>query len=131
MLNSQFSLVTNAEKVFGVAGESLASFDLCYLKADGRYWKADATTEETMPGIVLALGAMAAGDGALFHRRGPITNAAWTWGTIGVPVYASETEADISESLPETSGAVAQIVGQVLSATSLYFDPEMFTVVLD
>jgi hypothetical protein len=131
MFNAQFSGSLEVRQIFGVAGEVLAAYDLCYLKSDGRYWKTDADAAATMPGVVLCLGTMAAGAGAMFHRSGPITNAAWTWATLGGLLYADTTTAGgMTQTAPSGSGDIVQIVGIPLSATSIDFDPQLVTVEL-
>ena len=41
------------------AGETLVFGDICCLKSDGKYWKADADDVATLPGAVMALESMA------------------------------------------------------------------------
>jgi len=43
--------------------------------------------------------------------------------TVGASVYASETSWDVAASAPTTSGVVVRVVGQALTADSMYFNP--------
>ncbi|MGB9669219.1 MAG: hypothetical protein ACPL0B_02425 [Anaerolineales bacterium] len=40
------------ETVPGVAGENPAAFDLCYINADGNYYKTDSLCINIVPGLV-------------------------------------------------------------------------------
>jgi hypothetical protein len=119
---------TNPQTVPGVAGEALAAFDLCYVGADGRYWRAAAGSTATMPGLVLAGSACSAGQEGAFIRRGQVTNELWSWGTVGGFVYASLTAGGLTQTAPSGSGEQLQIVGIALSATKIDFDPQLLLV---
>jgi hypothetical protein len=114
--------------ISGTAGENLAEHDLCYLKSDGKFWKAKADAEATMPGMVLAPSALSAEDPGDFIRRGEVTNAGWSW-TPGGLIYASEATAGaLTQTAPSGSGEQLQIVGTALSATKIDFDPNMMLI---
>ena len=119
---------TDIITVPGVAGEALAAYDLCYLAADGRYYKTDSLTAATMPGLVLAGAALTAGQAGSFIRRGQVSNNAWAWATVGGFVYAGNTAGALTQTLPSKSGEQLQIVGIAKSATQIDFEPNLLLV---
>ncbi len=116
------------ETVPGVAGEALAAYDLCFLKADGKYYKANALSVATMPGLVLAGAALAAGQSGNFIRRGQVTNSNWNWATTGGFVYAGNTSGTLTQTLPSNSGEQLQILGIAKGATQVDFEPNLLLV---
>ena len=119
------------DRITGQAGEILTAFDLCYLKADGKYWKADPNAAATMPGSVLASVALAADEYGLFITKGVVTNAAWTFATVGGTLYADDGTAGLmSQTPPNDSNDVIQICGIYKGNDTIDFDPQLVTVVL-
>jgi len=112
----------------GTAGETLSAYDLCYLKSDGKYWKADADAASTMPSIALATAPINAEATGTFIRRGLVTNSAWNWSTIGGYIYASTTPGALTQMAPSGSGDQVQIVGIAVSATQIDFDPQLILI---
>lgn len=108
--------------IAGVAGETLVTGNLIYLKvADGRWWKTDADTAATVENVQLAIaqGAGTAGNaisgGVLI--QGIDTN---NTGTGGALAYASNTAGAIGSS----AGTTPKIVGQfLLSSAGILFNP--------
>ena len=45
------SLSYSGSTIYGLAGEALSFGDVCYFKSDGKFYKADADTEETTKGL--------------------------------------------------------------------------------
>jgi hypothetical protein len=101
---------------------------LCYLKADGKYWKANAATVATMPGLVLAGAALSANQSGTFIRRGQVTNSSWAWTNIGGVVYAGNTPGAMTQTLPSKSGKQLQVLGIAKSATQIDFEPNLLLV---
>ncbi len=116
------------EKISGVAGEELDAFDFCYLKTDGRYYKANALDIATMPGLVLAGSALAAGESGDFIRRGRVINNDWNWQTTGGLIYASGRPGQLTQTLPSISGEQLQIVGVARSSNEIDFEPNLLLV---
>jgi len=105
----------------GTAGEAISQYDAVYLESDGKYDQAQADgTQQPCAGLAIEGAAL---DAAFrFQRIGPLTNTGWSWGTVGAKIYLD----------PSTPGALtdtkptqyAQMVGTVLSATSIFIDVE-------
>lgn len=111
------------------AGEVLSTLDLCYLKSDGQYWKANAAAAATMPACVIAAEPTIGGGFFSFHMPGSnILNFNWTW-TPGQLLYASATAAGgITAVTPANPGDQVQVIGYASSATSIFFNPSYVTV---
>lgn len=116
------------ELIAGVAGEALEAFDFCFLKSDGKYYKANSLDVGTMPGLVLATVAFAPGEAGNFIRRGRVKNNTWNWLTIGGLIYASGTAGKLTQSLPAISGEQLQIVGVARSSNEIDFEPNLLLV---
>jgi hypothetical protein len=116
------------QTVTGVAGETLPAYALCYLNSDGKYYRTNAATLATMPGLVLAGTALTAGQSGSFIRRGLTNNSSWAWATIGGFVYADSNGGGLTQTAPSASGNQLQIVGLALSATQIDFDPQLVLV---
>ncbi len=103
----------------GTAGETLALFNLVYLKSDGKYWKADADAASTMPGVAMASGVIAADAVGVFVAPvSYVRDDSWAW-TVGGALYASGT----AGGLTETAGTVPEIVGYAVTADVIFFFP--------
>ena len=105
-------------RIAGTGGETAAQYSAMYFKgSDGQYWKAQANGTK-QPCMGLALESVTDGVAFRLQRVGPITNAGWSWGTVGGLVYLD----------PSTPGALTQVnpvtnrevIGIALSATSIF-----------
>lgn len=107
------------------AGESLSVGHVCYLKDDGKMWKADADFEAMSKSFMaIAVGTVAADTVAKFLIRGFIKNGSWSFATIGVPLFLHTTSGLPTETRPTGSGDIVRIVGYVLSSNIMYFEPD-------
>ncbi|MBA7582333.1 hypothetical protein ES708_24261 [subsurface metagenome] len=110
----------------GTTGENLAQFDVCYLKSDGKYWKADADAAATMPVIAIATAAISAEASGVFLLMGFVRKDAWTW-TIGGLLYADEgtggTIGGMTQTAPAGTGDQVQVVGIGITADIILFNP--------
>lgn len=106
------------------AGEGLVFGNLCYMKSDGKWWKADADAIATMPGLALALATISANADGAFLKQGFIRDDSWGW-TAGGLVYASTTPGGLTQTAPSGSGDVAQTVGFALTADIMHFKPSL------
>jgi len=107
------------------AGETLALGDVCYQKADGEWYLADADASATMPAMKMAVAAGADGVSSRFISFGAVTNTAWSW-TPGLPIYVSTTGTTtntLTQTAPSGELDVIQIVGYAISSTTMYFAP--------
>jgi hypothetical protein len=103
------------------AGENLVAGDVCYLKSDNKYWKADADAEATASTeLRMALASISADATGVFLRVGPYTTTGLTVG----PYYVSTTPGAITATAPSGSGDIVRLVGMARSSTNLYFDPD-------
>ncbi len=110
------------------AGEALAFGDICYLGADGLYYKSDADASTTMPAVVMATGTIAASASGKFLEFGYARNDAWDW-TPGGLIYADTTTAGgMTQTAPTGSGDQVQIVGYAYSADVVKFMPQLVIV---
>lgn len=107
----------------GTAGETLAQFNLVYLKSDGKYWKADADAAGTMPGVAMASDVIVADAvGVFIAPVSYVRDDTWAW-TIGAVLYASGT----AGGLTETAGTIPEIVGYAVTADVIFFYPLLGT----
>jgi len=105
------------------AGESLILGNVCYLKSDGKMWKAKADSSTTLPGIAICLGSVSAEGTALFLLKGFLRDDSWDWtigGTAGL-LYVSNATAGL---ITQSPLQYLQILGYAYSADILFFDPE-------
>jgi hypothetical protein len=110
------------------AGENVAFGDPCYIKSDGKIWKADANGSGTYPVMYLAAATILANASGVFLRNGFARNDAWNW-TVGSTIYLS-TAAGLTQTAPSTTGDVMQVVGRATHADRMDFNPsrDYFTV---
>ena len=109
----------------GVAGENLVAGNLCYYKSDGKYWKTDATAEATSKGlIVLATQTITTNSTGVFLRKGFFRNDTWGLDTANQLYISGSVVGSITQFPPTTKGYIVRIVGYVMSATSIWFEPD-------
>jgi hypothetical protein len=106
------------------AGESLVFGNLVYMKgADGRVWKANATTSATMPAIGMAVASITTGSSGAIQVFGTAGDTAWSW-TPGSVLYPSASTAGaLTATAPSTAGNNVQSVAVALTATRILFNP--------
>ena len=117
-----------------VAGETLAFPDLVCIKSDGRVWKTDATSSATMPCIGMALESKVVTETVKVLLLGYVYDPTWDW-TLGDGeanlLYADDTTAGgmtIDTSSFADTGDQVQVVGSILSADYIYFNPSLVLV---
>lgn len=106
-------------KTFQTAGENLAFGEVCYVKNDGKLWKADANSG-LLPGLYLALEPITADTVGQFLMYGLIRDDSWAW-PVGEVLYVDDTAGAITHTAPGTP----QPVGVALSATIIDFRPQI------
>lgn len=111
------------------AGESVVLGDVCYLKSDGKYWKAKADAEATSGPVrlMMAGGTIAGGATGTFYKVCYATTGSWT--TAAALYLSAATAGAITATAPSTAGQVVRLVGYANSATQVYFDPSSTWVV--
>ena len=106
------------------AGENLVFGDVCYIKSDGKCWKADADDSATMPGMRMALESISASATGNFLLWGVVRDDSWSW-NIGETLYVSGTAGAMTQAVTFTEGQQVQALGIALTATVVKFTPEV------
>lgn len=109
-------------KVQLFAGEALSKGHPCYMSASKMY-RGDADAVATAFCFAIATDTMEADAVGLFLLIGII--GGYTGLTVGAPVYLSTAIGALSQALPSGSNDVVQILGVAVSATHIYFKPEL------
>jgi len=109
-------------KVQLFAGEALSKGQPCYMSALKMY-RGDADAVATAFCFAIATDNMEADAVGLFLLVGII--GGYTGLTVGAPVYLSTAIGALSQALPSGSNDVVQILGVAVSATHIYFKPEL------
>lgn len=110
------------------AGENLVIGDVCYIKSDGKLWKADASAIATASAVAIALATISADASGVFGMHGLLRKDSLYALTIGGLVYLSETAGAATQTAPTTTDAVIQVLGVALTADILYFNPQLVQV---
>ena len=101
------------------AGENLISGNICYLKSDGKFWKAKANAESTTKGLLAMSNATIPSESiGNFIMTGRYATASLS---IGSTYYISSASAGaITTVTGSTAGDQVRIIGYALSTSSLY-----------
>lgn len=119
-VQSNLNLGTYAITQTATAGENLVSGNLCYLKSDGKYWKASNTSVTTASThLLIANASITADTTGEFIMYGQFTTSGLTAGS----VYFVGAAGAISTSTPTTQDYVIRPIGTALSTTILLFTP--------
>jgi len=117
-------VTTSGLKISLTAGETLAFGNICYVKSDGKAWKADANGTSTYPGLFMATGSVSADASGTFLALGIARNDAWAW-TVGGFLYLSTTAGDMTQTAPSTATEQVQILGVATHADRAWFYPQI------
>ena len=110
------------------AGEDLEDGEACYLKSDGKLWKAVATAAATSRCVAMCTVDTAAEASAPFLLQGFAHFATnFPTYTVGGAIYTPEAETS-SKNVPEqtapaSSTQFVQVIGWAMTANILYFNP--------
>lgn len=119
-LGANLDLNNEALSIIATAGENLVSGNLCYLKSDGKWWKASNTAAATASSrLAIAnatINANATGELIVF---GQYTTTGLTAGS----VYFVGAAGAITTTTPTTEDYVVRPVGTASSTTTLEFNP--------
>ena len=111
-------------------GTSVTAGDALYLKTDGKWWLADATTEATSS-TEIAIATVSGSADATIAVLGNGVMAGFTGLTVGVRYYLDETAGTITDDRSGFSdNSVSRYVGTAKSATELYFKPDSTYIIL-
>lgn len=105
-----------------VYGESIALFEVLYMKSDGKLWRADADAEATSIGIYLALEAGSADQTKKVLMLGFARDDSWTW-TVGGQLFLDTTTGALTQTRPSGTGDIIIVLGIAKSATIIDFRP--------
>lgn len=105
-----------------VVGENVSIGDVVYFKSDGKWWKADADTAATMPGLALIAIAASADAGTDMIIEGVFRDDSWNF-TVGALLYTDVTPGPPTMTSPSGSGDQVQVLGIALSADIVLFNP--------
>jgi len=114
--------------VTGVAGETLAFGDvLFYNTYDSRYWRGDGDTASTVPVTAIAVAAVSTGNVGTYLIEGYVRDNAWAWTTATTvrTLYVSETPGNPVQNSPQDTGDQIQVVGFLIDADVIYFQPDL------
>jgi hypothetical protein len=105
-----------------IAGESLVAGNACYMKTDGRMWKALAPqpVEAICKSVTVAAGVL--GD---FHPAGVITYGSWSGA--GLPIYLSSTVPGLLTITEPTGIEDPQQIGVTRSTTTMMWNIDLST----
>jgi len=113
------------------AGETLVFGNMVYMKNDGKVWKAAASGISTTPVIGMCLNSVSANGTATILLCGRAYNSSWSLGTGGNEIYLTTSAGGFSTTPPSgVTGYVVQVLGVVLSSTTIYFNPSLNQTVL-
>jgi hypothetical protein len=104
-------------------GETVALFDVLYMKSDGKLWKADADAEATMPVTYIALAAITANNSGEVGLRVYCRDDTWAW-TVGGLIYVSTTPGAMTQTAPSGTGDIVQVIGVAQTADIILFNPD-------
>ena len=111
-------------------GEATETGEIMYMKADGKYWLSDADAAASMPALVLSLPVNTAGDatGLVLHKGYYRNDTLFNWtpgnGSANL-LYAHTTPGAMVQlaNKPAGAGDQLQVVGYVVDANTIYFNP--------
>lgn len=106
------------------AGETLTQWDVCYIKSDGKAWKADYNAIATASAILIATAAISANATGTFGVLGLVRNDGWSAWTVGGLVYLSTT-GGITQTAPTGTDDVVQVLGVAYAAKIIFFNPSL------
>ena len=107
------------------AGEVVTVMDCVYMAGTGVWMLTDADSEATSKGLLgIALESKTSGEPMKVALPGCIVrNDAWTWATVGAPLYLSTTMGGITDTAPSGTDDVVRVIGWVLTDNCIYFNP--------
>lgn len=125
-LNNNFQTIDDvlgqAARLRAVAGENIAQFDVCTIKADGKIWKADADSYTTMGIIGIAESAITSGATGTIRMLGYFYNDLWAWSGARTKLYLSTTAGALSE----TAADGAPFLAVALDTDKIFLSPYVF-----
>jgi len=113
-------------KINLIAGEDFVFGEVGYIKSDGKIWKTNATSTNTMPVRYMAISSIDTNDSGLFLRSGIVRNDTWSW-NVGEFIYTSTTIiGGLTQVIPNEINDIIQILGIATNESRIDFDPQLF-----
>ena len=106
------------------AGENVVFGDACYIKSDGKMWKADADAIATGGAVALAIATIAADASGDFLLQGIARDDTWAW-TVGGLIFLSTTPGPPTQTAPSGTDDVIQVVGVATHADRMLWMPQL------
>ena len=103
-------------------GESLVPGDIGYIKSDGSFWKADANAAGLYPAMGMAMETAASGSHIVLLNGVYRDDARYNW-TVGGVLYLSTTAGNMTQTQPNATDDVIQVLGIATHADRVYFNP--------
>lgn len=104
-------------------GENVAFGDLCYLKSDGKYWKADASAIATTRGpLLICLETITTNNAGKFIKRGYAREDTWAF-TKADTLFVSLTSGEITSTSPSVQGECQRKIGYAYNTNIVVFEP--------
>lgn len=108
---------------------TIAQWEIWYILPSSTIGLWDASTVSSTWPLVLATEALTAWNSGLFLMQWIVRNDGWTWSSGGVTLYLSLTPWEMTETAPSGTDEVIQICGYALSADTIYWNPQLVTVI--
>jgi hypothetical protein len=109
------------------AGANLVFGDVCYLNSSGNALLADADAIATAGAIALSLATISNGNPGNFLLHGVARDDSWNW-TPGGLLYLSTTAGAMTQTAPNGTDDVIQVLGVATHADRIYFNPSLVQV---
>jgi hypothetical protein len=109
------------------AGENLVFGDMCYVKSDGKMWKADASVIGTSSAIAMAMATISGDASGSFLFYGFARDDSWAW-TVGGLIFLSLTAGGLTQTAPSATGEVIQVIGVATHADRMWMNPGLVQV---
>lgn len=105
-----------------IPGENIPSNNFCYLKSDGKMWRANAT-DDTKSTTLLAVSAqeMSTNIPGRFYLYGRINKSGLT---LGSTYYLDILSGYSTTTPPSASGNIVRVVGYAISTEIFFFNPD-------
>jgi len=113
-------MMTNAYQ----AGATITAMQLVYMGSSSKWLVCDADAISTCGLVALSLEAKNDTQAMSVLLSGIVRDDSWTW-TIGGAIYASGTAGALTQTQPVGVDGVIRFLGYALTATSIYFSPDM------
>ena len=105
-------------------GEAVSIADQLYEGSDGKFWKADASSDTTSKGrLVMAIEAKSAEQSCNVLLFGKLRNDSWNW-TPGEELFINTTPGGPTTIRPSGTGEMVRITGHTHTANIVFFNPE-------